>query len=287
VVRVWLAGLGGGLTLFLVLHGLFRGALRENLRLQEIERRLATVGIEMQAAGEIQGETMPSELPTVPGFRLAACHETSREVGGDYYDAFATPDGTIALIVADSEGKGMPGALVTAEAHEHVHVQAARLAGSAPVVAEVNRQLAGEASPERMVTAFFARLDAEERRLVYCSAGHCPTLLLRGGEVRALNAGGVPIGLTDAADYDEEAVNLEPGDVVLVYTDGVTEAATASGEQFGQDRLEAVLREAGPSADPGAVMAAVRDAVSDFTGGADPADDTTMLCLVATQGPAA
>jgi serine phosphatase RsbU (regulator of sigma subunit) len=281
VRRIWMAGLGGGLILFFVLHGLFQGALRENLRLQSIERQLAAVELEMKAAGELQSETMPSELPDVPGFRLGAHHETSREVGGDYYDAFAVPDGSFALVVADSEGKGMPGALVTAEVHEHFHVQATRLPGSADVVSEVNRQLAGESSPERMVTAFFARLRPEAGELVCCSAGHCPALLLRDGTVRKLNAGGVPVGLTHAAEYEEETVELEPGDVLLVYTDGVTEAADAAGEQFGAERLEAVLRGAGIPADPDAVVATVRKAVDDFTGGADPADDTTILCLVA------
>jgi serine phosphatase RsbU (regulator of sigma subunit) len=278
---VWIAGIGTGLLLFVVLHGLFRGALRENMRLQEVERRLAAVQVEMEVAGRIQHELMPAELPDVPGCRLAVYHKTSREVGGDYHDAFPTRDGSLALVVADSEGKGMPGALVIAEVQQHFHVQASRLAGSAAVVAEVNRQLAGESSPERMVTAFFARLRPDAGEIVCCSAGHCPALLLREGTVRKLGTGGLPMGLARDASYDEETVELRPRDVLLVYTDGVTEAINAEEEQFGPERVETVLRRTGPAGDAEAVVAAVNEAVAGFTGGAEVADDTTILCLVA------
>lgn len=277
---VWTAGIGGGALLFVVLFGLFRGALAEQIRLQRVAAEYAAFELELAVAGRIQHRLVPKSLPEAAGCSISALHEMSRQVGGDYYDAFSAEDGGIWLAVADAEGKGIPGALMVVEVRHHLRAQAGIAAEARDAVAAVNAALVGDVSPDRMVTLFLARLDAASRTLTYCNAGHCPGLLVRDGEVSELDVGGVPVGVTDSAVYEQGTAALQAGDVVVLYTDGITEATGPSGEQFGPGRLKETVAAAADSRDPRAVVQAVRDSVRRFTVDAPPEDDTTIVCVV-------
>ena len=278
---VWVSGLGGGLILFLSLFGLFRSSLREQMRLQEIEAQYAQVEFELNLAGEIQRGLLPTALPEVPGFDVAAFHQPTREVGGDYYDVFPVEDDSFLLALADSEGHGIPAALLMVETWSVVAAQASAAQGVGAMVGAVNQFLAATNETPRLVTMFLALLRPQERHLTYSSAGHCPALLARDGQATSLGEGGPPMGVADQAEYEEGSVTLEPGDVLLVYTDGVTESARADGEMFGAQRLQELLTATAPGLAAKDVIDCVRKELVEFTGETALADDTTIVCLVA------
>lgn len=273
------AGLGGGVLLFLSLFGLFRASLREQIRLQEVERQYAEIEFELKVAADIQKSLLPSQVPAVPGCSLAAMHRPARLIGGDFYDFVVAADGTLLLAVADGEGKGIPGSLLMVETHSLLQSQSEGTDPVSDIARSVNRFLAHRGS-RGLVTMFLARLDPVKRVLYYCSAGHCPGLLLRGGEVRRLEAGGIPLGITAEVDYEEATVSLQSGDVVFIHTDGVTEAVGQGGSLFGGERLQAALKRAADGKAAGQVLGVVMEVLADFTDGAELQDDTTAVCLV-------
>jgi len=279
---VWRGSVGGGLILFLSLFGLFRGALREQIRLERIERRYAEIGVELRVAGEIQRRLLPRELPEVPGVNVAVWHVPCREIGGDYYDVFTTHDGDLVLAVADSEGKGIPGALVMVETRQLLRVRADADAGVADTVRAVNETLAGATGPARIVTMFVSKLNPRSRTLTYCNAGHCPALLLRDGQVTRLDVGGIPAGVMTPVAYESGEVRLADDDVVLLHTDGVTEAFNAKGDLFGTERLVGILHRAGDDDTAVSIIERINAAVAEFAAGEPATDDTTLVCLKMT-----
>ncbi len=281
---VCIGGAVGGAVLYLSLFSLFRGALREQMRLEKVERQFAELELELKVAGTIQKGLLPSVLPEAPGFALAAHHKPSRQIGGDYYDAFKARDGTLVLVVADSEGKGIPGALMMAEVRQLLRATVDAATCACTTVQALNDPLSADGGPARLVTMFLARLEPAAGMLRYCCAGHLPALVARDGKVLRLDAGGPPLGATTAAAYEEGIFRLAPGDTLLLYTDGITEATNAQGELFGTKRLEELLvhpdsdNSAGGDAAAG-VIQRVNAAVAAFAGGQTAADDETMLCL--------
>lgn len=279
---VWGGGAASGLILYLSLFGLFRGALRAQRRLEEVERRYHEVEVELKVAGTIQKRLLPPELPAMAGFDMAAHHEPSRQIGGDYYDAFWAKDGTLALAVADSEGKGIPGALMMVETRQLLRASVDVTTCACTTVEALNESLSVDKGPARFVTMFLARLDPATKMLRYCNAGHCPGLLAREGQVTRLDVGGMPLGVVPASGYEEGICRLAAGDVVLLYTDGITEAANSEGEMFGMERLQGTLRRLAGLGSAAAVLHGVNAAVAGFIGGQSPSDDVTVMCLTVT-----
>lgn len=282
LVIVWGGGVASGLVLYLSLFGLFRGALREQMRLEKVERRYDEVEVELKVAGTIQKRLLPAELPEVPGFDIAARHEPSRLIGGDYYDAFWAKDGTLILAVADSEGKGIPGALMMVETRQLLRASADATTCACTTVEALNESLSADKGPARLVTMFLARLDPATKMLRYCSAGHCPGLLARDGQVTRLDVGGMPLGVVATAGYEEGVCRLAAGDVVLLYTDGITEAANSEGQMFGMERLQGTLHRLAGLGSAAAVLQGVNAAVAGFIGGRPLADDVTVMCVTVT-----
>ena len=277
---VWAGTVGGGLVLFFSLSGLFRSALREQNRLHGIERQYAEVAVEMKAAAAIQKRLLPEKLPELPGYALAAFLKPSREIGGDFYDAYLLPNGTLCLSIADNMGHGIPGALIMADTHSVMAARAGALAGVSDVVRAANLGLNASAPPGVFVTCIFAELEPRTRRLVYCNAGHPPGLVARRGQALQLDKGGLPLGVEAEAEYEEGRLVLEPADVLLLYTDGLIEASNAKDELFNAERLRRLLGDVAAKQDPEAIIQEIREAVNIFTGGTEPLDDVAMLCLV-------
>jgi sigma-B regulation protein RsbU (phosphoserine phosphatase) len=184
------------------------------------------------------------------------------------------------MTIADNMGEGIPGALLMADTRMAMAARAGALTKASDVVRAANRALVATAPPETFVTAIFAKLEPGTRRLTYCNAGHPPGMVARGSRISLLDKGGMPLAVEPDEEYDEDELLLEPGDALLLYTDGVVEAMNSKGELFGEERLARVLGYAAATRDPEAILRQVRDAVEAFRAGVEQRDDVAMLCVV-------
>jgi sigma-B regulation protein RsbU (phosphoserine phosphatase) len=261
-------------------------AALEGARLHRMRLEKERQDRELQIAREIQRSLFPRDVPRVAGFELAAVTRSCYEVGGDYFDFIPLEGGRLAVVIADVSGKGTPASIMMAS----VHASLQAMAGTAPpaqLLVRLNRFLYENTQMSRYVTLFYGELDPGRRTLSYVNAGHVPPFLLRrrGGACERLQRGGPVIGLLDAIELEPGEVRLEPGDLMAVVTDGVTEAASPEGEEFADARVVAALaaEAAGPGADD--ALRALLAAVDDWTGAAGCTDDLTVLTLRATDTP--
>jgi phosphoserine phosphatase RsbU/P len=260
------------------------GFVIENGRL--IERMVASERLrrEVTMAAGVQQRLLPAEPPIVSHLELAGFCQPARGVGGDYYDFVTADDDQVGIVIADVAGKGIAAALVMSnvQAALRSHTAARRrqpgTVGSATdLVTDINRLLCGITDGATYVTFFYGRYDPERRRLTYVNGGHnAPLVAGADGTTRTLDATGLPLGILADAAYEEREVSLDPGDLLLAYTDGVTESLDRDGEEYGETRLHALaISLAGASAD--AVQHAVVDAVGAWSDGAPPHDDLTVV----------
>lgn len=236
---------------------------------------------EMRLARSIQERLLPQRLPAVPGADLAVVALPSRAVGGDLYDALPLPDGRIFLAVADVTGKGVPASLLMANLQACLHVLYPDGLASLPdAAARANRVICENTSAATFITAFFALYDPANHALRYVNAGHNPPYIVRkDGTVDELTEGGLILGVMKGMTYDEGETALGPGDVLAMFSDGVTEAMGDAQEEYGEDRLIDVLR-ATRSEPAAAVVERVQADVEAFTGPvAQRYDDFTLVVL--------
>jgi sigma-B regulation protein RsbU (phosphoserine phosphatase) len=265
--------------------GLF-GRGTQNLVLRnQLTAALSVLDEELRAVGEIQRSLLPHELPAIPGHELAAHYETSARAGGDYYDAFPLADGCWGLFIADVSGHGAAAAVLMAITHALAHARPGTHTPPGDLLDYLNRHLARSYTRNgTFVTAFYAVLDPAARTLTYSRAGHNPPRLVRGGRVHSLDgAGALPLGILDGPAYEQATVAMEAGDLLLLYTDGITEAAppARAGEPrdlFGTDRLDALLIDCGATSAAGCVER-VRREVTTFSQNARPTDDQTLIAI--------
>ncbi len=268
--HVWMSNLFGRAAHTLVLS-------------QDLRRAYDAVDRELASVAAIQRSLLPEVLPAIPTLDLAAHYQTSRRAGGDYYDVLPLPNGRWGILVADVSGHGTPAAVIMAVVHSLVLTAPAEVDDPpGRLLAFVNDRLAARytAGGGTFVTAFYGVYDPPTRSLTYASAGHPSPLLRRacsGGVVNIDGTRGLPMGIDAGERYPTATVQLSPGDVLLVYTDGLSEARSPTGAFLGADGLSAVLAAArGSAAD---VLAATLAAVEQFTGGAAPTDDRTLLAV--------
>lgn len=229
--------------------GLFgRGTTNQVLR-NQLGEALADLDRELRIVGDIQRSLLPSSLPSIPGFELAAYYQTSARAGGDYYDFFPLSSGEWGLFIADVSGHGTPAAVLMAITHAIAHAQPGTHAPPAALLDYLNNQLARVYTRDgTFVTAFYAVLDPAARTLTYSVAGHNPPRLLREGVIMPLDRNGaLPLGIFESQNYGQSTISLQPADLLLLYTDGITEAqAPRSGQErpelFGVKRLDSLLR---------------------------------------------
>lgn len=234
---------------------------------------------EVEAASEVQQRLFPSTRPDAPGLNFAGMCRPAFGVSGDLYDYFALPSGRLAFLLADVCGKGMPAALVAASLHATVRAYApAAGRNCAELVAEVNRTLFATTSAERFVTMFYAVYDPADSTITYTNAGHCPPLWIHRSQTTRLESLILPAGILPEVPLLQESIQLTPSDLLLVYSDGVTEACNGVGDEFGDARLLEVSRAARCHTIE-AFCGAILDAVKDFTGDVHQADDLTVLTL--------
>ena len=236
---------------------------------------------QLEVARQVQLELLPPNDPHLPGYDISAYNFPTEEVSGDYYDWVAIYDDQIAIVIADVSGKGVPAALLMA--FLRASLRAATHVGYATHIsmAKVNYLLWESIERNQFVTAFYGILDAANRTLSYSNAGHNPPLLINEkGEPRFIERGGLPLGMFRDTRYYEYFLSLEPGEMLVLYTDGATEALNPAGEEFGRDRLAEVVK-AGLSLTAREVVASLEREVLKWTDGVGATDDVTFFVIKA------
>ncbi len=233
---------------------------------------------ELALARRIQETLLPQKLPEVPGFELYGGNTASWHVSGDYYQIIGCNDGkTCMLLVADVSGHGMAASLLTASFEA---LAAGMIEDGRPpeeICTKVSRRLYRRTPPERYATAFVVRLDLESGKIDYANAGHNQGLLISAsGEVEELGSTGMPVGLVEESEYGSGQTSLQPGDALVIYTDGITETFDPDGEQFGLERLVEACRRT-RSAPLDDMVAAIHEDLDAFARGVPFADDRTLV----------
>jgi len=245
---------------------------------------------ELALARRIQRSFLLTDFPRRARLDVHAVNRSSREVSGDFYDVVpAGPDGLV-LAVVDVSGKGVPAALLSSMIQASLRTQAGTVPSPAAMTSAINTLACQRDSTGQFATLFLASVDEPTLTLRCTNAGHNPPVLVRAdGTQQLLETGGLLAGMMPDATYEEQAVSLAPGDRLVVYTDGVTEAADAAGTMFGEERLHAVLRALPAAQDARADVEAVLAAVERFLGEVEPGDDITVLVMRVreTAGPSA
>lgn len=255
-----------------------RGTLNLVLR-RELDDAYQALDRELKIVGEMQRALLPAELPTIPGLNLASMYETSQRAGGDYYDIFPLPDGDWGFFIADVSGHGTPAAVMMAITHAiaHSHPDPAT---PGELLAYLNRRLVDRytGGAGSFVTAFYGVYRPSLHTLTYASAGHNPPRMRYGGQVMSLESpSGLPLGIMHDEWYPETCVRFGPGDLLLLYTDGITETFSQDRRMFGVERLDELLRSHNGHASR--LTDAVRAAVCEFSANAPASDDRTLLAL--------
>ena len=264
---VWMANLFGRATHNLVLA-------------DQLRRAYELLDRELKLVGRIQQSLLPRQMPDITTMRLSAYYQTSQRAGGDYYDFFPLADGKWGLLIADVAGHGTPAAVMMAIIHSIAHTYGGPEAPPSQLLRYLNDQLISRYHEDTraFTTAFYGIYDTERRHIVYSSAGHPPPLRKHcaGGVVTSLDqARALPLGIAPGQHYEDAEQQLYPGDQLVFYTDGVTEAANGDGVMFGTQRLEAVIERC--RHDAGEITASVLEALSVFTNEQSADDDRTLV----------
>ena len=251
----------------------------ENARLTEEQMERERLEREQQVASEIQQRFLPAAAPHVEGYELQGISFPCYEIGGDYYDFIQREDGDMIVALGDVSGKGTAAALLMSSLHAAIHAHADTHDSIVSTIAAVNRYLTESIPPNRFVTLFYAELNPETGRLTFLNAGHNPPLIVHaGGTMEQLASGGLPLGIMADAEFREGKTQLHPGDVLVIYSDGVSEAVNPTGEEFGPTRLyEVVARNLDASAS--GIRDRIESALTKFCQGTPAADDITLVIV--------
>jgi phosphoserine phosphatase RsbU/P len=251
----------------------------ENARLLEVQQAQKRMADELSVASEIQLRLHPSTPPRLQGYDFMGVSFPCYEVGGDYYDFIERRDGQVVIALGDVSGKGMGAALLMSSLHAAVRAQTTTGLKPAEVVQEVNQYIYDNTPSNRYVTFFYSELDPRTHELVYINAGHnSPMLVHASGRVERLDVGGFPVGITPDGEYREGRVRLEPGDVLAIYSDGVTESLDEKEDEFGESRLIEVLQQHRARTAAG-IRDRIDEALTRFVGKAKTVDDLTLVIL--------
>ncbi len=265
--------------------------MTENLeRLLAVAKEKERLQAELEIARQVQEQLLPKVVPPLKTLRLTAVCEPARMVSGDYYDYLCLPDGRLALAIGDVAGKGISAALLmaTIQAAMRMELRTSR-AVAAPggftetihlptsrLVSDLNQQLHATTAPEKFATFFFALYNENNGELRYTNAGHLPPLLVRNGSAIPLEVSGTVVGAFPNAEYEENRLQMESGDLLLCYTDGITEPENEYGEEFGEARLIDLITK-NAERDDARIVSMVLEAVHQWTSAPEQPDDMTLL----------
>jgi serine phosphatase RsbU (regulator of sigma subunit) len=242
--------------------------LAETLEAEEIEKQV-------KLAADVQQRMIPRTPPTtLPGAEFAAVYVPCYTLGGDFYDFIPLPDDNLGLVVADVSGKGVPASLIMASVRAALRAYVDNVYYLYEVIRRVNQMLCRDTKPEEFVTLFYGVLDARNRRLTYCNAGHPPGLLLRNGKITELASDNMVLGVNPDEAYKQSVIDLKTDDVLLLYTDGLTDAANFESRRYGKQRLIEAFKNADRAE---TVAQAILWDLRRFVGLSKPTDDVTMI----------
>jgi len=256
--------------------------LQEELRAKALDQvlTLRKATQELAAAGRMQAGLLPSELPRLPGWQLAAVLNPARETSGDFYDVIPLPDNRWGIVIADVADKGAGAALYMALSRTLIRTSLVKFSTEpAAALREANLRLLADYKAEMFVTLFVGVLEPDRAALTYCNAGHLPPIhQATDGTYALLSRTGLPLGILQEADWEPRSVDLLSGDALILYTDGVTEARSAVGEMFGRERLikAAQAHRGQPARD---VQSGLLAELHKFTGEAGQVDDLALVIL--------
>lgn len=253
-------------------------ALERGRRHQErIERK--RLEEDLLIARQIQRSLFPATSLDYDEYRIVGENSTCEQVGGDYYDFFPLTDKDTGVVIADVTGKGIPAAIIMASVRAGIHLISQTEYSIQELMMRLNHFLYYSTEPEKFVTACYGVLDRETHCFTYVNAGHNPPLLKRaGGEVEALGVGGMLLGVMDSVSYEHQVVPLYPGDRILFYTDGITEAMATDGEEYGELRLRDFLQR-NSAADGEKLIRRLMGEVREFAARGEEPDDMTVVLL--------
>ena len=252
---------------------------------QKEHSQLESLKEDLVSAKEIQQSILPKVSTAFPELKdvmdLAASMEAAKDVGGDFYDFFRIDEDRIALVIADVCGKGIPAALFMAVSRTIIHSKGVQGAGAAECMTESNRLLANSSTNHMFVTVFYAIFNTKTGLVTYCNAGHNPPHVIRvDGSVEQLPMDGhYMVGAFEDEEYTDRTLQLEHGDTLVMYTDGVTEAMDPACNVFGTNRLNNILRSQEPGVSSLEIVEAVKAGIAEFVGDAEQSDDITMLVV--------
>jgi sigma-B regulation protein RsbU (phosphoserine phosphatase) len=254
------------------------GVALDNIRLlrENVEKKL--IEEELEIARRIQSRLLPPCSPAIPGFELSASTTPSRHVGGDYYDFDVVDGNALIIVVADVSGKGIPASLLMATLHAAVHSNADARKTPAAMVGRINTLLYDSTSPEEFATLFYGVVNLEDGVMRYSNAGHEFPFLVSPDGVQQIGESGIVAGCIESFPYEEYTCRIPPGGTVVLYTDGITDAPAASGENFGTDRLKRVLERDG-SRSAGELCSSIISEVEKFAQEGANMDDLTLVAL--------
>ena len=246
------------------------------LHQQEIQRQ--RLEEELAVGRQIQRSLLPQNTPQIPSWEFAAIYEAARQVGGDLYDFFELPDDRLGLLIADVTGKGVPAALFMAFSRTIIRNEA--MAGGTPahVLQCANDLIVRDSRANLFLTAFYAILNTETGELIYADGVHDWPLWIHEGQCQELATQSSLLGMFPTITLEERSIYFAPGDALVMFTDGVTEARSASGEFFGDDRLQTIVR-AHADASAEGIASAIANAVDEFTGNSPQSDDVTLVVV--------
>jgi sigma-B regulation protein RsbU (phosphoserine phosphatase) len=251
-----------------------------NRKLRDANRRFER---ELALAGRVQASFLPSELPLTPGWQIAAALKPARQTSGDFYDVISLPNGRLGLLVADVVDKGVGAALFMALCRTLIRTYASRHpARPELVLSAVNHRVLSETETDQFVTAFYGILDPATGTLTYCNAGHPPPLLFGrepGKVAQPLTRTGMALGIVETEDWEQATARLAPGDVLVLYSDGVTDAENGQEAAFTQQRLQACVR-ANLERSAQEIQGALLGEIKEFVGQAIQFDDVTLMVVV-------
>jgi sigma-B regulation protein RsbU (phosphoserine phosphatase) len=256
------------------------GIAIENARLYELAVEKGRIERELQVAYQVQASLIPAHTPRIDGWEFATYWSPARIVGGDYYDFIAMDAGRLGILIGDVSDKGMPAALLMASARSTLRASIARADSPVDAITQANHLICTDALNGMFITLFFAQLDTTTGMLTYVNAGHNPPLLYRAAldEFVELERTGIIIGFDPATKYQQAATTIQPGDMLVLYTDGITETVNTHDEQFGLDRFQTLLR-AQQTEPIQQTIAAIKSALCEYTNNIAPADDVTAVIV--------
>ena len=251
----------------------------ENARLHEEEHVYFKMREEMRLANEIQVNLLPHSSPEIQGYQISGKSIPAKDVGGDYFDFIPLENGKIAICLGDISGKGIPAALLMANLQATLRGQTILNFSCRECITFANKVLYLNTDSQKYATLFYGILDYKNNEISYCNAGHNnPILISRDNKVSRLDIGGIVVGIMPEYPFQETSIKLNAGEILVIFSDGITEAMNESGEEFEEDRLIKLLLELrDKSTDE--IIAAILEKVNEFSGHAEPMDDKTIVVI--------